>query len=136
MRHFHLSNIKFYRSTVKTSSLCLITILFSLSYTNAFSKTITVTCPTVQTSLTSKFKVSSPDGYQWSSWQSQPNLHVSTKEDENYFAEINQSSKGLTLRCTGHSGNNWYGFYTNNLKVDSCKIDPNSKTSFICETND
>lgn len=122
---------KFFRSTAKICALLSIALLFFCN--NAFSKTMTIACPTVKTTLTPGYKITSSDGYQWSSWQKQPRVEVSTINDKNYLAEINQSAKGIELRCVGGSEQNRYGFYTHIPKITSCKIDKNKNTAFICE---
>lgn len=131
MSHIQTLNLKFFQSKAKMSALLLVTLLFA--YNHAFSKTINITCPSVKADLTAEYKVSSSDSHQWSSWQSQPRISVSTTNDKNYFAEINQSYKGIELRCVGGNGNQHYGFYTHIPDITSCKIDPKSKTAFICE---
>ncbi len=124
---------KFLRSTAKICGL--LSIIFLFSYGNAFAKTMTIACPTVKATLTTGYKTTS-DGFEWSSWQSQPSLEVSTANDQDYFSEISQSYKGIDLRCVGGSGDKRYGFYTHTPKITSCKIDSQTNKGFICETND
>ncbi|MBS0351991.1 MAG: hypothetical protein JSR33_12590 [Proteobacteria bacterium] len=100
--------------------------------TNAFAKTIAIACPTVKTTLHQGYKIKK-DGLEWSSWQSQPNLAVSTKDDKNYFSEISQSYKGISLGCIGGTGNKRYGFYVHTANIASCKIDSKTNRGFICE---
>ncbi len=127
-RHFQL---KFFKSTAKICGLLSIILVFG--YSNSFAKTVTIACPTVTATLTHGYKTNS-DGNEWSSWQSQPNLEVSTMNDKDYFAEISQSYKGISLRCIGGSGHKHYGFYTHNPKIISCKLDQQTNKGFICET--
>ena len=121
---------KFFRSTAKIGGF--LAIGFLLSYSSAFAKTVTIACPTVKATLNPGYKTTS-DGYEWSSWQSQPSLAVSTMDDKDYFSEISQSYKGIDLRCIGGSSNKRYGFYTHNPKIASCKIDAKTNKGFICE---
>lgn len=112
------------------SALVLVALLFGCS--NAFAKTITVNCPTVKAAVTPGYKISS-DGYQWSSWQNQPRIEVSTANDKNYFAELSESKKGIQLRCIGGAEKTRYGFYTSVPNVMSCKLDKMTNKGFICE---
>lgn len=124
---------KFFKSTAKICGLLSITLI--CSYNNALAKTVAITCPTVKTTLTSGYKTTEK-GYEWQSWQSKPNLEVSTANDKNYFAEMCQSHKGISLRCVSGFGDKSYGFYTHSSKISSCKIDPNTDKGFICEVNE
>lgn len=129
------AHANFFSPSAKICALLSIGLLFG--YHSALAKTVTITCPVVKTTLTAEYQVpSSSDGYKWKSWQSQPRLEVSTANDKNYFAEINQSYKGIDLRCVGGSGNKSYGFYTHNPKITACKIDVNSNQAFVCQVND
>jgi hypothetical protein len=110
----------------------ILSIIFLFCYSNAFAKTVTIACPTVKTTLTRGYKTMS-NGDEWSSWQTQSSLKVSTSEDKNYFSEISQSYKGISLRCIGGSGNQRYGFYMNATNLSSCKIDSKTNQGFICE---
>lgn len=107
-------------------------IIFLLINTNAFAKTVSIACPTVKTTLNKGYKTKK-DGYEWSSWQTQPNLAVDTMNDKNYFSEISQSYKGINLGCIGGSGNKRYGFYTHTSNIASCKIDSKTNKGFVCE---
>lgn len=124
---------KFFRSTVKICGF--LSIIFLFNYSNAFAKTVTIACPTVKATLNHGYKTTS-DGYEWSSWQSQPSLEVSTMNDKNYFSEINQSYKGIDLRCIGGSGDKQYGFYIHAPKKAFCKIDLKTNKGFVCELKD
>jgi len=120
-------------STAKIAGLLSVALLFG--YSNASAKTMTIACPTVKTTLTPGYKTTE-NGFEWKSWQSQPSLEVSTADDKNYFAEISQSYKGISLRCIGGSKDKHYGFYTHSPKITSCKIDTTTNKGFICEISD
>jgi hypothetical protein len=122
-----------FRSTSKIC--CFLSIVFLFSYSNVFAKTVTIVCPTVKATLKQGYKTTS-DGYEWFSWQSQPRIEVSTMNDNTYFSEINQSYKGISLRCIGGSGDKRYGFYSHDSKIVSCKIDSKTNKGFICELKD
>lgn len=110
---------------------CL-SLFLGLSVTNVLAKTVTIECPTVKTTLHQGYKITN-DAYEWSSWQSQPNLAVSTVNDKSYFSEICQSYKGISLGCIGGSGNKRYGFYLHATNMATCKIDSKTNKGFICE---
>jgi hypothetical protein len=110
----------------------LLSLIFLFACNNTFANTITITCPTVKTTLNSGYKIMH-EGHEWSSWQSQPNLEVSTMTDKNYFAEIGQSYKGIDLRCIGGSDDKKYGFYTHAPQKVSCTIDSKTNKGFICD---
>lgn len=120
---------------IRAKACGLLSFALIFSCNTIFAKTVTINCPTVKTTLTRGY-TTTENGFEWRSWQAQPSIEVSTAMDKDYFAELSQSYKGISLRCVGGIKNQNYGFFTHSPKITSCKLDPKNNKGFICEVSE